>query len=470
MPTLAIVFLIFLNLFSLSAQNSDRIELDRDIHYERNPRPDIPVPDIFLSSAYPDLADREQRLTAARMVPDVIREFSAQDPADAPAVPVLALPRVTSRAAGKNSGQGELSGAYRDGWQLSGDYLLENSSSSLFWLAASDWMESARPYGWAGYDYSGRIQAKLTAGGNWQEDPLWALSAQGEMGETSLVLQYWQDPEQTLFMPRLDTRLMLAGRTWTPYGGILSDAVFGESPEYRVRPSLGVLGRGDIGSGLSWKGEAGLALEYESFSQAFHYYGQGALALMAGESLTLKAFLEIEEPAPFSLMTLGISAAALPPLSPLTGQNSGILLAFNTSRWSGSLKTGYRWGSFLRYRDETFSIVDDSIPYGELELTKKRGRPVSDISLYAEYLNREEWQYGAENRWYFDEGRWSAAVKAGHFQSKLNSIFTPVAVSPFRTGVSALYRHGNLWQVEVFTDYLPEDSEIDGGITFRVTF
>ena len=471
MPTLAIAFLLFLNLFSLSAQSSDTIELDRDIHYERNPHPDIGIPDIYLLPVYPELPDRRKTAPTARMAPTSIRELYAEEPGSIlSASAVMTPPRVTTVAAGKNSGNSELSLGLREGWLLSGDYLIEGTPSSFFWLTAADYEDLKQFFGWAGYGYTGDFSGKLTAGGNWQDEPLLAVSILGSIDKKSLHLQYWQHQDESLFIPRADTRFILSRNNWAPYAGVLVGGVLGGHPEYRVRPSLGILGRGQFGSAVFWNGEAGLAAEFDSFSESFHYYGTGYITLRPGSSMSLKVFFEIEEPSSICLMAYGLASAALPPVSPLVSQNGGVLLSMNSSVWSGSLKSGYKWGTFLRYREDTFRIVKDTVPYGELVLTKKSGPPVTDISLSAEYLNREEWQYRLENRWYFYDSHWSVGVKVGHYQMQQESLFAPIAVAPFRTGGSILYRHSNQWLVEVFTDYLPEDSEFDGGITFRVSF
>ena len=473
MPTLAIAFLIFLNLFSLYSRSGESIELDRDVEYERNPRPDISVPDIFLFPAYPELPETGEPVFSGSQV-TFDRESSFQflfpEPVALYAAPVLSSPLAPSVEKQDNSGNAELTAACRAGWDFNGEYWIEGSGSSFFWRTAVDRQDQILPYGWLGYNYSGRGNASLTAGGNTEDIPVWAFTAEGGLSDHSMSAQYWNREGTHLFRPRLDSLFSLPGDIWTPYFGILAESVLSDVSDFRIRSSFGIRRNGVFPAGTPWEAEAAVAGEFDSFSDTLNYFGHAVFLAKPADFLSVKGFLEIEEFESSDLMYLGLETGALPLFAPAVHQDSGVSVSLAARSWSGSLRSGCKWGSFLRYDGEVYQITRDRVPYGELEITKKKDDPVTDISLYAEYLNREEWQYRAENRWYLFDGRWIASVKAGHYPGKSSDLTGMIRAFPFRTGISALYSSGNQWQFELFTNYLPEDSEIDGGITFRVTF
>ncbi len=470
MRALAILIAIILPLISVIAQSDETIELEKEVVYERNPLPDILLPDYFLKPAYPELpADRYPKepvrlaLTEKALQEKTVRNVIPPD--------LLGFPRVPRQRVKDKAGVIQLRSSCLDGFILSGEFWPRGGRSSLFFTSSGEWDILQQSYGWIGYRWSRRGELSLSGGGHLDESPLWMILGEGEWENTGISLEYWSLDSQQKTRLRLDRKFLMEKPVWSPYFGIAGAGILDDSYDYSLRPYLGISGRGVNGQNMIWRSNAEILTEYDSRKAKFDIFGQAQFFLQPSESFTGSLFLDFKEYEPSELRNLGLVTGILPGGTPGKIQDGGAHFTIQRTFWDGSVRSGCMWGDFIRYEQNIIFTEQDAVPYIKIEITqKKKGSAVADYAFSAEYLNRDKWEFYFLNSWYFAEQKWQGTVKAGYFSP--GNVSSPIIQGdePFRCEVSAEYKHGNLWRFGMFTGYLPGESELDGGLSFRITY
>ena len=484
MRGLAILLFILLSFSALNSQSADRIELDREIEYFRNAKPDDPVPDICLIPLYPPLpVSVSYQPEAGLTLPGEVNTPDSAEPentfllsgvdADTREDPFLPVPTISTRSRYSPALKLLLQGGGNTGLYLAAEYNCSPFSTFAF-AGQYDWEERSPVWIWGRGSYSNNLEMELFGAARTGDSPFYYALARGGLKNNEFSLFVQQSTKYgAVIRPKLNTALLFTSVPLDPVLGIETDGLLSVDDRcFRIRPFAGLSGGGYLTSQTVWRGEGQIMAEYSSQSDEFSFFTDLQLSLVTAKDVSFFLSMKRGELDDEKRVRTGLLFSDARNLLALSGwQEISAGVSGQARSWDYGITGGFRWGRFLRYREEDFKVLEDSVPFGDLQFRFKRfAFAVTDISFYAEYLNNRDWQFRLENSWDISRIPWKLGVRAGNYCPLDDKLSSLVQTEDLLVGVFAGLKGKGNWRFEWFTHYIPADTELVGGVLLRLSF